>query len=696
MFLIDILGYVMKICYNICSNYGVAIILFTLFSKIILLPISIWVQKNSIKMVKMQPDINKIKINYFGDKDRIADETAKLYKEEKYNALVSLIPLLVQIFLLIGLVEVINKPLTYILDIPSDNINEYKEIYLDNNKDVEEDSSALELQIVKDIKTGDVEKYSVIENNEKDIETINNLNLKFLGLDMSIIADVVGGIAIIIPIIAGLSAFIMCVGQNKMNVLQVEQSNFSKWGMVAFSVILSLYLGYFVPAGIALYWTFSNLFAVFQQFVLNIFINPKKYVDFSELEKARAELKELADLDKKNKRTKEQLKKEKEDYKKFFNIANKHLVFYAESNGFYKYYKGIIEYILEHTNITIHYITSDYNDNIFKLEKENKHIRAYYIEEKKLITLMMKMDADVVVMTMPDLNNYHIKRSYVRDDIIYVYIPHGMDSLNLTQRYKSINAYDVFFASGKYQRLEAEKTYELFNLNRKIYDYGYTLLDEMIDGYKNVKNDKKDSKNKSILIAPSWQKDNICELCLDELLSNLGKEENYNIIVRPHPQEVKHRKEKFEKLKEKYKGNNNIYFETDFSGNSSVMDADILITDWSGISYEYSFTTKKPVLFINTPMKIMNPNYEDIDVEPFNIWTRDVIGKQVEVNDLDNVNKVINELLKNKNKYKENIENLLDDSIYNLGNSSEKGAEYIISLIEEKIKERKNKNEKNK
>ena len=102
----------MRFCYNIISNYGWAIILFTLFSKIVLLPVSVWVQKNSIKMVKMQPAVNRIKIDHFGDKDAIADEQSKLYKKEKYNAFASLIPMLIQIILLIGLVEVINHPLT--------------------------------------------------------------------------------------------------------------------------------------------------------------------------------------------------------------------------------------------------------------------------------------------------------------------------------------------------------------------------------------------------------------------------------------------------------------------------------------------------------------------------------------------------------------------------------------------------------
>ena len=689
---VEILGYIMSFCYSIFKNYGIAIILFTLISKVILLPISIWVQKNSIKMVKMQPDIYKIKINYFGDKDKIAEETTKLYKKEKYNALISLIPLFIQILLLVGLVEVINKPLTYILNVPSEQVVTLKETLLASDETIDKNSSSIELMVVKDIKKGNVEKYNTISNDTLD--KINNLDLKFLKFDMSWIAEKEMGVSVLVPIIAALSALIMCVAQNKMNVLQQEQSNFNKWGMVILSVALSLYLGFFVPAGVALYWTFSNLFAILLQWFLNIMINPKKYVNYEELEKAEKELKELSSFDKKNKRTKEQIKKEKEDYKRFFKVINKHLVFYSESNGFYKYFKGIIEYLLEHTNITIHYITSDYNDNIFKMAEENNQIKAYYIDQKKLITLMMKMDADVVVMTMPDLENYHIKRSYIRKDIKYIFIPHGIDSINLTQRYKSINAYDIFFACGKYQRLEAEKTYELFNLDRKVYNWGYSLLDDMIAEYEKSKKSKK-SKTKQILIAPSWQKDNICDLCLEELLDSLKKENNYEITVRPHPQEVRHMKEKFEALKEKYKGNKNIVIQTDFSANNTIFNADILITDWSSIGYEYAYTTKKPVIFIDTPMKIMNPNYKDIDVEPINIWSRNIIGKSLRTDQLNDINKVIKDFLNNGDKYEKKINEMLHDSIYNLGNSAEKGANYIIECIQEQIKEREIKNEKN-
>ena len=632
MIFVDFLGWIMKLCYQLVGNYGWAIILFTLVSKIILLPISIWVQKNSIKMVKMQPEINRLKAKYFGDKDTIAEEESKIHKKYKYNPLASLVPLVAQIALLLGVVEIVKNPSLYI--------------------------------------------------------GVENIDMNFFGFDLSWVASENGGVAIWIPVIAGLSALVLCVGQNIMNVLQAEQSKWNKYGMLILSVGLSLYLGTFVTAGVALYWTASNLFAVAQQWLLNLFINPKKHVDYKALDESRKELKELQDINKNHKRTKEQIRKEKADYKRFFSVVNKHLVFYSESNGFYKYYKGMIEYILENTNITIHYITSDYNDQIFELAKKEKQIKPYYIEEKKLITLMMKMDADVVVMTMPDINNYHIKRSYVRKDIEYVYIPHGIDSLNMTMRKGSMDHYDSVFVTDKYQREESEKTNEVYGLEgRKIVDWGYSLLDDMISEYKKAK--KTANRRKKIMIAPSWQKDNIIDSCLDDVLKSLSGK-SYDVIVRPHPQHVRHMRDAFEKMKEKYAGTN-ITIQTDFSSTDSVFNADLLITDWSSIGLEYAFATEKPVISIDTPMKVMNPEYRKIGVEPINIWIREIIGEVVKVEDVVKLNNVVERLLKNAGKYKKQIAAQRDNSVYNLGKSAEVGAEYIIKCVQDKIKERKKK-----
>lgn len=681
--MIKILGIIMAFCYRLFNNYGLAIILFTLISKVVLLPLSIWVQKNSIKMVKMQPSINRIKIKYFGDKDTISDETQKLYKKEKYSALASLIPLIIQIVLLMGLVEVINHPLDYILEFNQETTNKAVEVMMKNHDDVDEGSSSKQLVVVNDIKDNKVDYSGVLSIEE--IDSVKSLNMNFLGFNLSWVAVQEKGIAWLIPIIAGLSSLILCIGQNMMNVLQKEQGNMNKYGMLILSVGLSLYLGMFVPAGVALYWTISNLVAVVQQWLLNIFINPKKYVDYKELESSREELNEMISSTK-VKRSVEEKRKERQDYKRFFSVVNKHLVFYSESNGFYKYYKGVIEYILENTNIVIHYITSDYNDNIFNLAKENEQIKAYYIGERKLITLMMKLDADVVVMTMPDLETYHIKKSYLRKDIHYVYYPHGQGSTNLTLRAHATDHYDTVFTTGKHQQEEEKIFNKKYKLNRVLFEFGYPLLDDMIKTYQSTKKET-NKKRKSILIAPSWQKDNIVDLCLEEILNNI-KDENYDIIVRPHPQQVRHKKEYFDQMKKKYEEFKNIDIQTDFSKTSTVFDADLVITDWSDIGFEYAFTTKKPVLYIDTPMKVMNPNYKDIDIEPINVWARNKIGKSLKTNELNKINDTIKELLNSKDKYNKIINETVNEYVYNLGNSAEVGANYIIDIIQAKIKER--------
>ena len=92
------------------ANYIIAMILFTLITKIILFPIGIWTQKNGIKMVKMKPYLNMIKVNHFGDKDAIADKTAALYKEKKYHPLLGTLPLIIQIIILIGIIDVVKFP----------------------------------------------------------------------------------------------------------------------------------------------------------------------------------------------------------------------------------------------------------------------------------------------------------------------------------------------------------------------------------------------------------------------------------------------------------------------------------------------------------------------------------------------------------------------------------------------------------
>lgn len=622
------LGWIMDWCYSICHNYGLAIVLFTFLSKIILLPVSLWTYFNSITMIKIQPDINFIKVKYYGQKDVIAEEQAKLQKEKGYSPTISIIPTIIQLFLLMGVVGV--------------------------------------------IKLG-------IENPAID--------MNFGPVHLGMVPSQVGISLIWSPIIAGFSSWILCVAQNASNVLQSEQSKWNKYGTMIFSVGLSLYLGWFVSVGTAFYWVLSNLFAVLQLYITNAIVRPRRYVDYDRLEESRKQLSQLQGIGKKKKESffSENRRRERADYKRFFTVVNKHLVFYSESNGFYKYFKGYIEYILDNTNITIHYITSDPNDQIFELEKTNPKLRGYYIGENKLITLMMKLEADVVVMTMPDLENYHIKRSYIRDDIEYIFVQHGMGSNNMGMRRGCTDHFDTVFCVGKHQRNEETQIGELYNLpERKLVDVGYPLLDVMRNDFSSTEHAK--NEKKKILIAPSWQKDNIVDSCLEQILDEL-KGKGYDIIVRPHPQEVRLKQEYMDVLKKKYE-QDGIEIQTDFSSNNPILEADLLITDWSGISWEYAFTTLRPILFINTPMKVMNPEYQKIKEIPLNIALRDQLGKNLDLDSLDKTADTVSDLLEHSNEYQIQIDQLAHEYIYNLGSSAEVGAGYMIQAIQDKIAKR--------
>lgn len=627
----DAMAWIMKQCYTLCGNYGVAVILFTFITKIILLPVSVWVQKNSIKMVKIQPDINFLKVRHFGDADAIAEGQNKLFRQAGYHPLASIVPTVIQLVLLMAVIAAIKAGMA--------------------------DSS---------------------------------IDMRFLGVDLSLIPAQGRGWLILSPIAAGASAWLMCAAQNQSNILQAEQDNWNKYGMLILSVGLSLYLGWFVSVGVALYWVASNLFSIAQLYLLNMAIDPKKYVDYARLEESKKQLSELQQLGGKRhgREARELARRERADYKRFFSVLNKHLVFYSESSGFYKYYKGIIEYILKNTNIAVHYITSDPNDQVFAISQSQPRLKPYYIAEKRLITLMMKLDCDVMVMTMPDIENFHIKRSYVRKDIKYVYVPHCIDSINMTMRTGAVDHYDSVLCVGKHQKEEITNTEAVYGLPHKtLVDWGYTLLDEMRAQY--AASAHEDKPGKKILIAPSWQKDNIVDSCLEEILDTL-KGRGYQITVRPHPQEVRLKQAYMEQLEAKYAADRDVEIQTDFSSNSTVFEADLLITDWSGITYEYAFTTLRPVLFIDTPMKVMNPEYEKINTPPINIWMREVIGAVVKPDELEKLPEAVERLLSGRDEYRERIDRFVHEYVYNLGNSGEVGAKYIINEIQKKIKERKN------
>lgn len=667
-----ILGWVMSLIYNIINNYGLSIIVFTLFTKFLLFPLSLLTQKNSINMVRLMPEENALKIKYIDDKDKLADERLALYKRYKYHPILGTIPLLIQIPLVLGLVYVIYRPLSYVLQIDADVISQLRDWLIGivgKGSDAAADNS-YQCEIIRRIKDGIVPD----GNFSKAISDIKALDMNFFGLDLSKTPSFKRDyILLIIPFLSGFSAWLLCYVQNKINILQMAQGNANKILTTIFMVAFSTYFALLVPAGVGLYWIFGNLFGIPLMFVTNLCMPPKKYIDYDYLKKMREQRIE------KEKLHKQYGVREKADYKKFFSEKDMKLVFYSEQSGFFKYYAGMIDYICNNSDIVIHYVTSDPNDAVFKDTREQIH--PYYISsDKYLIPLFMKLDCRMCVMTTPDLEKYHIKRSRVNKNIEYVYAFHGMGSTALTLRKGALDWYDTVFAVGIDCVNEIRDAEELYNTPKKrLVETGYPLIDEMIEKYESSEHEE--NKIPRILIAPSWQPDNIIDSCIDDILEKLS-ETNYEIIVRPHPQQVRHQPEKFEVMKEKFGKFNNIEIQTDFSSNNPIMESDILITDWSDISWEFAFVTKRPVLFINTPMKVMNQEWDKIKTKPINITLRDIIGVSMDTDKLGSINETIAKMLEEKEQYRDSIAKTFSEHVFNVGKSRKLCGRYIVKSLE--------------
>ncbi|MCI8348237.1 MAG: membrane protein insertase YidC [Firmicutes bacterium] len=678
-FIGTILGYGMWACYSVLKDYGMAIVVFTLFTKVILLPIALWVQKNSIKMVRMKPQLDALRYQHIDDKDAYMDAQAALYKKEKYSPMAGVYPLLLQIPLIFGLIDVIYKPLKHLLHIPANIIDAFVEKTAEILGTTELGSSP-QLKVVELLgDNSNVDQFMQLQQELGDVDVagvidqIQNVSMDFFGINLAAIPSFALDILLLVPIFAGLSALLMCYIQNKINVLQIEQNALSQWGMTIFMIAFSTYFAFLVPAGVGIYWIFGNLFSILSMYAVNWIYNPKKYIDYNTLEIMKASLKEENEANKKNK------KRAKADYKRFFQVKEMKLMFFSEQSGFYKYYKKIIESILANSDLDIHYVTCDPNDAVF--EMNNPRIIPYYVDNTKLIPLMMKVEADVVVMTSPDLEKYHVKRSKVRRDVEYIFTEHGCTSLTMGYRTGALDYFNTIFAISPIQAREVRAMEEQRGTQRKrVIRVGYGLIDDMIESYQKL--DKKENEKPTILIAPSYQEDNILDSCLEPMLDSL-LDKDCKVVVRPHPQYIRRFPVKMKEIIDKYKERmgENFSIETDFSSNVTVYTADVVITDWSAIGCEFSFTTNKPTLYVNTKMKVVNAEWEEYGITPADILVRDVIGISISKEDTVNTYDIVKELMENQDDYKEQISELKEKYFYNLGHSGEVGADYIIRRI---------------
>ena len=385
--------------------------------------------------------------------------------------------------------------------------------------------------------------------------------------------------------------------------------------------------------------------------------------------------------------TKSVFGKEWEELDKFnkLDLDERSIVFYSESSVIlYPYVEEIIKE-LEKRDQKICYVTSSKDDPIFK--NENKKIKSFYIGDGSVkYKFFWELKAKVVIMTMPDLENYWIKRSIVFP-VHYVYVFHTPASTHMVFQRSAFDQFDSIFCVGQYHVQEIRATEQLYNLKQKnLVECGYGLLDKLIRSRSSLpqqQNFLSKNNKKNILIAPSWGKQNLLESTGIELIKIL-LDAGYHVTVRPHPMTVKKSSKLIKQIKEKFEKNPDFLLDTNTSSFEQLFSSYALITDWSGIGHEYAFVCERPVIYVDVPKKAWNKEYEKIGLEPFEISIRDKIGEIVSIQNIESIPERIEFLYGHVTEFKSKIEKIRNDAVFNIGKSGQVAADEIIRIINEK------------
>lgn len=361
------------------------------------------------------------------------------------------------------------------------------------------------------------------------------------------------------------------------------------------------------------------------------------------------------------------------------------IVMYAESGQDWHFFESLVEALNTDLQKKVTYVTSDPSDPA--LNREHELFQAICIPAGFFLTLHFNMQkADVVVLTMMDLDNLQLKKSI--NPIHYVYLFHSLGSTHMVDHANSYDAYDSLFCAGPHHVGELRKRESLAGLPpRNLFEYGHPRLEDLLVLAKKHQPVTTGAGPQTVLIAPTWGEDSIFNRCGEEL-TGLLLEAGYHVIARPHYQTLALTPGVVDKLKSRFADHTHFEYQDLMGESDTLLRSDILVSDWSAMAIEYALGLEKPVLFIDLPRRIRNPDWKLLDIEPMEASFRKLAGDIVSPAALDEVPGKIAHLLEGGEAFRQKMQELRAEMVFNLGHSTELGAGEIARLADETAAER--------
>jgi hypothetical protein len=358
--------------------------------------------------------------------------------------------------------------------------------------------------------------------------------------------------------------------------------------------------------------------------------------------------------------------------------SNHKLVFYSEGGHYWRTFKPILE-ALDKKGIESLYLTSCEDDE--GLNFKSDYISARYIGDgNRAYIYLNTLEAEVCATTTPGLDVLQIRRS--KGVKHYAYIPHSPIDMGKYKLY-SFDYFDSVFLSGAHQE-KSLRTLESLRVTeaKQLINAGCPYMDELGARLKSVESTiiGNEKQVRTILIAPTWGKNNLLKIFGAKPIRTL-LEKGYEVIIRPHPQSYQAEPELIEEIKEDLDSFERIKWDNSPDNFDGLLRSDVLISDLSGIVFDYAFIFEKPVITIDFEYDFIGQEANDLPFELWELGILDKIGKRISADEFINIADLIQGLLTDEHK-KNELRELRDLNLYNYRRSGEVIANSLVEIMD--------------
>ena len=355
------------------------------------------------------------------------------------------------------------------------------------------------------------------------------------------------------------------------------------------------------------------------------------------------------------------------------------LVFYSEGGSDWPHLGPVILELLARHDRPISYLTSDPADP--GLAIADPRFRAFQIGSGTARTILFaRMDCRHFVMTLPDLGNLWLKRS-VRP-VHYIYLFHSMNSTHTSYRTGAFDQFDTILCVGPHHVNEIRATESAYELPAKeLVEHGSAKLDGLLAeiGERGATQRQVDGAP-TVLVAPTWGDSSFIEGPIGFEVVRALLAGGFRTTVRLHPMTSRRLPELRDGLRREFASSPLFSLEEDMSATESWLASDVMISDWSGAATEYAFALGRPVVYVDTSPKLMNPDWDRIGLDSFESMIRSLIGRVVAPEAIDELAPTVREVTADTNSVRASALEARDRMIFNVGASSAAAAAYLVSF----------------